>query len=83
MLTPTKQAIENHIETLSSIWDSLASTEEIISREATQIILADALEGKLVGGLHGKIQQELLLLHTARQQIEQVITTLLIYRTLG
>lgn len=75
MLTPSKQVVHCYIESLEKIRDCLVPTDEV-----TQVMLVDALESRLYGGLHGTIQQELLLLNTAKEQIEEVIVTLLNYR---
>lgn len=75
MLTPSKQVVHCYIESLEKIRDCL-----ILSDKVAQAMLVDALENKLYGGLHGTIQQDLLLLNTAKQQIEKVIATLLNYQ---
>ncbi len=75
MLLPTTEAIQLHIEALRAMWDSITPDEEL-----EQSMLADALKSELNGRINGKLQEQLLLLNIARQQIEQVITTLLIYK---
>ena len=75
MITPSKQNIQQHIKTLQTIPQSLAPTGEV-----QQTMLDDALKNGIRSGIHGTIQRELLLLHTARRQIEQALTTLMNYR---
>ena len=75
MLTPSKQVVYCYIESLEKIRDCLIPTDKV-----TQVMLVDALENRLSSGLHGTIQQELLLLNTATEQIEKVIVTFLTYR---
>lgn len=75
MLTPSKQVIQCYIESLEKTRDCLIPTDKV-----ARIMLVDALENRLSSGLHGTIQQELLLLNTATEQIEKVIVTLLTYQ---
>ncbi len=62
MLTPSKQVIHCHIESLEKIRDCLIPTDKV-----TQVMLVDALGSRHYGGLHGTIQQELLLLSGAEK----------------
>ncbi len=75
MITPSKQNIQQHIKTLQTISQSLTPIGEV-----QQTMLDDALKNGIRSGIHGTIQRELLLLHTARRQIEQALTTLMNYR---
>lgn len=78
MLTPSKQTIQGHIETLKSIWSSLSPSEEV-----AKIMLADALKGEELRGMHGSVQRKLLLLHTAQMEIENAIAMLINYQSLN
>jgi len=51
-----------------------------LTKKASEVVLANALKGGHPVESYARIQQKLLLLYQARQQIEQVITTLLIYQ---
>jgi len=75
LITPSKQNIQQHIKTLQTISQSLTPIGEV-----QQTMLDDALKNGIRSGIHGTIQRELLLLHTARRQIEQALTTLMNYR---
>ena len=74
MLT-SKQFVHCYIESLEKIRDCLVPTDEV-----AQTMLVDALKNRLCSGLHGTIQQKMLLLNTATQQTEKVIVTFLNYQ---
>jgi hypothetical protein len=46
-------------------------------------MLADALKGKEVRGMHGEVQRKLLLLHTVQMEIEKAIAMLTKYQSLN
>lgn len=75
MISPSKQTIQQYIGSLQIISQGLAPTGGV-----QQTMLDDALKNGIRSGVHGTIQRELLLLHTARRQIEQALTTLMNYR---
>ena len=78
MLTPSKQAIQSHIDTLHSILESLKPSEEVALS-----MLADALKGEELRGMHGSVQRKLLLLHTVQIEIEKAIAMLTSYQSLN